>query len=165
MDKITGIYRIANKQNGKMYIGQSVNILDRWRKHRSSPFNPKEKSYNSSICKAIRKYGVDNFVFEIIEKCNREELNEKEIYWIAYFDTYSNGYNDTLGGQGSPKEKDEKVLGIINDLKETTLYHREIAEKWNVCRGTVDQINTGSMWKTDDEIYPLRARTATKKEK
>lgn len=49
----------------------------------------------------MRKYGIENFSFEIIEECKKEELNDKEKYWINYFNTFFNGYNLTTGGQGN----------------------------------------------------------------
>lgn len=93
-----GLYKITNKINGKCYVGQSVNILVRWRQHLTQPFNKKSNSYNNLLYRAIRKYGVNNFVFEIIELCDVSELNEKEIYYIGKFNAYESGYNMTIGG-------------------------------------------------------------------
>ena len=50
----------------------------------------------------MRKYGIENFTFSVIEECSQEQLNEREIYWIEYYDTYKNGYNSTLGGYNTP---------------------------------------------------------------
>ena len=86
-----GIYKITNKINGKAYIGQSRKIEQRFHEHIYA-------NTSSLIHKAIIKYGQNNFTFEILEECSAEELNEKEIYWIKYYDTYENGYNLTLGG-------------------------------------------------------------------
>lgn len=80
---------------------------------------------------AILKYGEENFDWEVIEECPEEELNDREIYWIAYFDTYNNGYNATRGGQWMDglvkwqKENPDKVRqNGINSLK-------RIGEWWN----------------------------------
>lgn len=95
---ISGIYKIENLLNHQIYIGQSKDIPNRKRSHRSNWNNPNCKDYNMVIYQAIRKYGIDNFSFEIIEECPEEKLNEREQYWIAYYDSYYNGYNCTLGG-------------------------------------------------------------------
>lgn len=93
-----GIYKITNLINGQSYIGQSVDIEKRWLKERQSAFNVNNSSYNYPIFCAFRKYGIDNFQFEVLEECLRNQLNEREKYWIAQYDTFYNGYNQTLGG-------------------------------------------------------------------
>ena len=90
-----GIYKIENQVNQKVYIGQSTNIATRWRRHRSEA-NNLNNSY--PLYRAMRKYGLENFSFEIIEECSREDLDSRERYWIKKFDSYYNGYNSTLGG-------------------------------------------------------------------
>lgn len=97
-----GIYKITNLINNHSYIGQSRNIEVRWKKHIYETSNPDYPQYYYTIHKAFRKYGVKNFSFEIIEECSEELLNEREIYWIAYYNTYNDGYNDTLGGECGP---------------------------------------------------------------
>lgn len=97
-DIITGIYKITNKINHKVYIGQSQNIFKRWDEHRYSRNCDERPLY-----RAFRKYGLENFIFEIIEICAIEELNEKEIFWIQYYDSYNKGYNLTPGGDHSSK--------------------------------------------------------------
>lgn len=86
-----GIYKITNNITNKSYIGQSKNIEQRWVEHK----NAKD---NYAIHKTIQKYGINNFTFEIIELC--DNLFEREKYWIKYYDTYLNGYNETPGGEG-----------------------------------------------------------------
>ena len=75
-----GIYKIENLINGKVYIGQSVNIKERWNEHklinsRTSKEALKKQKYPLYL--ALEKYGLDNFSFEVIEECSIEELNEK----------------------------------------------------------------------------------------
>ena len=95
-----GIYKITNNINGKIYIGQSIDIKERWKQHLYKAYNKKEIGYNSAIHQAFRKYGIDNFSFEIIELCEKEKLDEKEIYWIEKLNTLSpQGYNILPGGQ------------------------------------------------------------------
>lgn len=107
-EKICGIYKITNKINEKSYIGQSVDIYRRWKQHKKIGRGLSEVKYqrnkNDPLYRAINKYGVDNFVFEIVEECKDELLDEREMYWIDYFNTttfHGNGYNQTLGGDSS----------------------------------------------------------------
>ena len=92
-----GIYKIINKVNGKIYIGQSVSIENRWSSHKSEF---KKNKYDTKLYRAMHKYGLDNFELEVIEECAQSELDERETFWIAEYDSYANGYNETLGGQG-----------------------------------------------------------------
>lgn len=152
-----GIYKIQNLINGKCYIGQSIDIEKRWKVEKNSAFNENSKSYSYPISKAFRKYGIENFDFQVLEICNKESLNEKEKYWIQYYDSYQKGYNQTLGGDsGSPQVEKDNILGIISDLKITNLYHKEIANKWNVSQELVQGINTGRYWYQTNEDYPLQ---------
>lgn len=95
-----GVYKITNKINNKCYIGISFNIEQRWKSHIKYAFSNKnnEPYYNNKLYNALRKYGVDNFNFEIIEECEKDKLKEREIYWISYYNSYKNGYNLTIGG-------------------------------------------------------------------
>lgn len=103
-----GIYKITNKINNNAYIGLSVDIERRWKDHIRRAQNSDGKEFDKVLYKAFRKYGIDNFSFEVIEQCLPEELNEKEAYWISYYDTYYHGYNMTLGGDSSINVGGEK---------------------------------------------------------
>lgn len=113
---MTGIYKILNMVNNKIYIGQSVNIRRRWNNHKSNAFNTTCKSYNSHLYRAIRKYGLENFSFEVIEECPKDRLNEREKYYIEFFNSNDpdHGYNETNGydqpqygfqGESHPRHK------------------------------------------------------------
>ena len=92
------IYKATNKINNKVYIGQTTQLLkDRIHGHKNEAFNNILK--NCPFHRAIVKYGLESFEIEKIEEVNNELLNEREIYWIDYYDSYYNGYNATLGGQ------------------------------------------------------------------
>lgn len=102
---MVGIYKITNKVNGKVYVGQSIDIIDRWKQHYYKAFNSKEVAFNSAIHSAFRKYGIENFELEVIEECSAEELDEKEKFWVKEFNSLSpNGYNILSGGQFSRGE-------------------------------------------------------------
>ena len=100
-----GIYKITNTVNGKCYIGQSRDIEARWQKHLSAY----KSSPDWELYRAFKKYGIPQFTFEIVEECQIDELNEREIYWIAQYDSFNNGYNMTLGGEACNGTNDKKV--------------------------------------------------------
>lgn len=60
----------------------------------------KDKNNSKPLYQAIRKYGVENFSFEVLEECDISLLDEKEVYYINLYNSYKEGYNATLGGQG-----------------------------------------------------------------
>lgn len=96
--KVSGIYKIENKINGKVYIGQSVDVYRRLKKHIWEI-----GSNNNVLYKAFRKYGIENFTYELIEECDIDKLDEREIYYIKKYNSYieaenSNGYNLNIGG-------------------------------------------------------------------
>lgn len=92
---ITGIYSITNKINNKRYIGLSVNIHNRWTQHKSDL--KYDSHVNPHLQSAWNKYGEDSFEFEILEICSKEELEDKEIFWIDKFDSCNSGYNILYG--------------------------------------------------------------------
>jgi predicted GIY-YIG superfamily endonuclease len=91
-----GIYKIQNLLNGKIYIGQSVDIEKRWSTHKAELKN--NYHHNIHLQSAWNKYGENNFEFSIVEECIIDQLNQREIYWISQFNSFENGYNLTPGG-------------------------------------------------------------------
>lgn len=92
----TGIYKITNLQNQMCYIGQSTNIADRWKQHVKRGVGAEDWTQNK-LYPAMYSIGVENFTFEIIEECNREDLNEREKYWTLYFHAQDFGYSIRKG--------------------------------------------------------------------
>lgn len=88
-----GIYIITNKINGHQYVGQSINIAERWKSHIRASKNKTYREYKYPLYVAFRKYGITNFTFEILEECSADKLNERELFWINKFDTVRYGYN------------------------------------------------------------------------
>lgn len=109
----TGIYKYTNKINNNIYIGLSSNIEKRYQQHltASKQINPK-----MTIDKAIKKYGIENFLFEIVELCNENQLDEKEKYWIKYYNSYNNGYNETVGGRSLRGEDHPRAILTEKDI-------------------------------------------------
>ena len=119
------IYKITNQINGKSYIGLTTKDrpTDRYSQHRYLSRHPEQENGNnpnSAIHAAMRKYGVDNFTFEIVEEVPEDQnLNLREKYWIKFFHTYvkdplCNGYNLTEGGEGTsgysrPQSTEERI--------------------------------------------------------
>lgn len=97
-----GIYKITNLVNGKSYVGQSIDIEHRFDEHKRVAFKETNKSYDYPLYKSMRKYGLQSFSFDVIEICDEMDLDEKEIFYISYFNSHihQNGYNLTLGGDG-----------------------------------------------------------------
>lgn len=91
----SGIYCFTNKLTGKRYVGQSINLERRYRQHVNN-INASKPYFDYYL----HFYGTDNFVYEVLEYCDKSIQNEREAYWIDYFDSYNNGYNLTNGGSG-----------------------------------------------------------------
>ena len=122
------IYCYTNKVNGKKYIGQTINPQLRYNAHKSSYQNPKDKEYDSLLHRAFRKYGFENFQYEILVKDidSIDVLNELEIYYIKKFNCKTpNGYNVEDGGKNCTKPK--------------TLEHRK-KEIWGQAKLTESEI-------------------------
>lgn len=97
-DGISGIYKITNKVNGKIYIGQTYDVVSRWIHHKSDLNH--NRHHNIHLQKAWNMYGQENFDFEIIERCSVDQLNTREEFWIHQYDSYNSGYNLDCGGLG-----------------------------------------------------------------
>lgn len=95
---VCGIYKITNKQTGDIYIGQSVNIADRWKQHIKCGLGI-DASATNKLYNNMQKYGVWNFTFEILQKCTRDKLNEKERFWIQMYQSNKVGLNVTKGNK------------------------------------------------------------------
>lgn len=95
-----GIYKWENLINGKIYIGQSINISKRKHDHELRAFShyKTNREWDKALYQAMRKYGLNSFSFEVLEECEKEQLNEREAYYIEKYDSWHNGYNETAGG-------------------------------------------------------------------
>jgi hypothetical protein len=92
------IYLIENKINDKKYVGKTyLSISQRWKEHCKTAKREEEK--HRPLYKAMNKYGIENFSISEIERT--ENCEEREKYWISFYDSYHNGYNATLGGDGT----------------------------------------------------------------
>ena len=113
------IYKWTNTLNNKSYIGQTVHPEKRYKRHLNDAF---KENVDTHFYRALRKYGVESFTYEVLETVESEQLNDREIYWIEYYDTYNNGYNETKGGLGTSgfkwsdeaKQQHSERMTIIN---------------------------------------------------
>lgn len=87
-----GIYKITNLQNGMCYVGQAVNIAERWRQHIKRGLGAETPTKNK-LYPAMAEIGVENFSFEIVEECSRDQLNTREDYWQDFFKAKEFGYS------------------------------------------------------------------------
>lgn len=103
------IYKITNLLNNQCYIGQTVRpYKDRWAEHKRDRF--KEPYCNWPLYRMLNKVGLDNISWEVIEEIPNEQLNDREQYWIIFYDSKNNGYNCTYGGKNGTKHNYEEVL-------------------------------------------------------
>lgn len=145
-----GIYSITNLVNNKMYIGQSKYIYQRWKRHRT--FLNLSKGINPHLQNAWNKYGEENFKFSILEECNKECLNEREIYFIKHFDTNNadKGYNIMGGGSvyglnntnssGKIFKKLYQVDSKTNSLVRIWDNYLEFCMGYNITKKTLEKI-------------------------
>lgn len=119
--KTCGIYIIKNKINNLVYIGQSVQCESRWYSHKSSAKNIHALDHNTKIHLAMYNLGISNFYYEILEKCEYDKLDEREIYWIHQYNSYEKGYNSTPGGGSNIGEANGRALLTENEVREIRL--------------------------------------------
>lgn len=119
------IYKITNLINGKIYIGQSIrDIHQRFSRHINDALNNK---LDTHFARAIRKYGENNFVIELIDSAEtQDELNQKEQYWIRYYDSIRHGYNETdaickCGGNTYMSKTKREMRKIGNKIRASKL--------------------------------------------
>ena len=165
------IYKVTNLINKKVYIGQTIDLEQRKRNHKSESYNQKSSGYKYAFHSAIRKYGWDNFVWEILEEVtdDLDEMNARERYYIALFNSYYEGYNETFGGEGNRIEKktfqecckSSKILNEeeIRDIQQMLIdgyQNNEILKKYpKLSRSLLNNINIGYNFKRTDIQYPL----------
>lgn len=168
----SGIYKITNNINGKFYIGQSIDVNHRFYEHKINC----GKKHNSAIDAAIQKYGVDNFSFEVLERCEESELFDKETYWsdvVFNCECYApNGYNISRTGIGSPSlgtiissyDLDGNIIHTYlnssrasKELKISSVAIRSAVNRKGICAGT--QWRYGNERKIEKYTPPVYGET------
>lgn len=113
-----GCIYMRTSPSGKSYIGQtSFPEEKRWKEHCNVAFLKSSPAYNYPLSRAIRKYGPDSFVLKILEDNieDVETLCEREIYWISYYNTFKEGLNATIGGQGNGIQDSEAINALWDE--------------------------------------------------
>lgn len=159
-----GIYKIENKIDHKVYIGQSINIERRWKDHRVRSQSGNGESFDCVLYKAM--YGhLSDFDFSILEECPKDMLDIQEIDWIRKYDSTDSwkGYNRSPGGQDEGRRgvyhklTKEKVNEIVDRLKNTTESQTTIAKDYGVTQQVVSGINSGIYYIDDVKTFPIRS--------
>ena len=148
--KCCGIYGLRNKlKPDRWYVGQSIDIEDRWGQYRLLRCKQQKKIYN-----ALKKYGYEEFDKVLIEECKKELLNEREKYWIKIHNSFGKGYNLTEGGEGgdlrsgmkSSKEHKDKISKSLTGKKKSASHISHLPQ------------NTKG-WKQSPEFIEKRTRS------
>lgn len=166
-EKICGIYKITNNINGKIYIGQSIDIYERWRRHKllgkSKNISTPERKYPLYI--AMHKYGIDNFSFEILLQCSPSELNDQEECYIQKYssDSAKYGYNCRKQFHTTQKLANKDIQAAYFMLENTSCSMSEIAEEVKVAATLISQINQGKLHHDPSREYPIRNKEQTAK--
>ena len=144
------IYCITNKINNKKYIGKTLSsIEERFKQHISDRIH-----YNHRpLYIAMNKYGVENFSIDLVEEIEYSKLSEREQYWIKTLDTYYNGYNATLGGDGKILYDYEAII----EKYQTGMLIKEIAEYFECSIDTVHTVLLNSGYNTKENSLKLRS--------
>lgn len=162
---------IRNKINHKVYIGQSDNILRRWEEHKNRSKSSNKRWSDSYLYRSIRKYGLENFEFKVLEETTIEMLNEREEYYIIKCNSTERdkGYNmgivfNRRYYKGSTISEDT-LKNVIYLLKNSNKRFIDIAKLNNISLSMVSYINTGYCFSNKSFDYPLRKKPLNKKVK
>lgn len=148
------IYKITNDINGKIYIGKTeFTIEKRWKEH-CQDFN-KDRNKKRPLYSAMRKYGIEHFHIEEVEETSEPEKREK--YWIEYYGSFKNGYNATIGGDGTRRIDYDLVYNLFLQ----GLNIKQIAEKLNCSTDICSDIL--HKYKVRQEEIQKRSRQVVKK--
>lgn len=115
----SGIYKIENKINGKVYVGKTVNFRKRYVSYKASYYNRTERQINSYLMNSIDKYKPENFTFSILESCSIDDLAEKELFWMVELESTNleKGYNLRMDSSTGMVTHDSTREKISNRLK------------------------------------------------
>lgn len=161
MERRGKIYKITNDINSKVYIGQTIqDVRNRFHNHCSKD----DHNENMAIKRAIRKYGKEHFKIEIIEdNILKKNLDEREIYWIAYYKSNNSefGYNLTKGGNCTTKENifDEEQQNQLCSDYLSGMKIKDLSNKYNVTKKTIYryiELNDLAIHRQNDKILKNR---------
>lgn len=156
------IYIIKNDINSKVYVGQAINVKQRFQNH----CKPSSSQDNDLVSRAIQKYGRNHFWYEILES-QIENYDQREKYWISYYNCIRpNGYNTSEGGNYPPVQKgthhpeskltDKQLNELIYDLQYTQLSYSQLSDKYDLSKSSIYEINNGKTYFNSEISYPIR---------
>lgn len=125
------IYIITNDINDKVYIGKTYTSIElRWKRHIQDAFR-KDRENNQKFYNALREYGKEHFQIKELAEFEEGELEQKEIEYIEFYDSYFNGYNSTLGGEGYSKISlnEDEIIQMFNSGYSLNQIAREFGTK------------------------------------
>jgi len=130
------IYKITNRVNGKVYIGQTRFTVEHRFKQHIKNYNVEHRM--QPLYMAFAKYGIENFEVETVEECPIDKLDEREIFWIAKYNSFKNGYNATLGGtKGCKYFWTDNQYEEIRSMYLSGFTSQKIAEQFGVSAYTI----------------------------
>ena len=140
--KLTGIYKITSP-TGKIYIGQSVNIKNRFKQYKYISNN---KIIGPKLYNSLKKHGFENHQFEIIEECIIEQLNEKEIYWKKHI-LESVGWEQVLFCElydrgGGPKSEQTRLKTSLSLKGKPMVNNMKKVEKYSFNNILIEEFNS-----------------------
>ena len=134
-------------ENKIVYVGQTSNIAYRRYKHEVyDPYSINTIEYNYPLSRGIRKNGIDDYEFIILENeiNSIEKAIEKEAYWIKFYDTYNHGYNQTPGGSAPKYIKfSPETIALAKDMIKKGIDFNSISKRTNISIPHLSEINTG----------------------
>ena len=156
------IYIIKNDINSKVYVGQAINVKQRFQNH----CKLSSSQDNDLVSRAIQKYGRNHFWYEILES-QIENYDQREKYWISYYNCIRpNGYNISEGGDYPPVQKgthhpeskltDKQLNKLIYDLQYTQLSYSQLSDKYDLSKSSIYEINNGKTYFNSEISYPIR---------
>ena len=164
------IYAYVKKDINKVvYVGQTKDLKNRRYKHEHrEPIYQNGKEYNYPLSRGFRKYGVNAYDLIILEdNLTREEIDEREIYWINYYNTYKDpaGYNQTPGGKRGKEyfKFNEETISLAKKLLKEQKPFKEISEITGISIVMLSEINSGTRHRDENEQYPLNYYTHGRK--
>lgn len=163
------IYAYKKRDNQKIvYVGQTINLSQRRYAHeKRDPFNSSLIEYHYPLSRGIRKYGIDAYECIILENNIPTELiNEREQYWISYYNTYEDpeGYNQTPGGELKTKyiKFNEGLIDEAKKLIKEKMPFSKISERTGISIVMLSEINQGKRHFDEHETYPLNPMTSNR---
>jgi len=156
---VQGIYKIENLINGKCYVGQSVDIKKRWKQHKRTYYNSNLNKYNYPLYNSMRKHGIDNFEFSVLETVHfADDLTRREMYW---YNKLKPKYNLEIPNKSHPSGMKSIVQIDINTGQKINEYDSitEAAKAVNgdtssitkACKGKLFAIS-GYLWCYSDQF-------------